>query len=191
MGDLVRLNFFDPRNWNPNLFIPDFHFQSVAHIPPELLDELGIQGILLDVDNTLGGYHCLEVHPSIDPYLKRLCEGRKVALLSNTNEKRRATLADHFGIEVVPTAYKKPDREAFLDALKCLGTSGRQTVMIGDRRYTDISGARKTNIVSILVDPFDLHSEPLHLRFGRALESSVLRGYSACYTRLPGIRLPF
>ena len=60
-----------------------------------------------------------------------------------------------------------------------MGTDRDTTVFVGDQLFTDIWGARRTGIYSILVNPIDPHEE-IQIVFKRYLERIVLHFYKKC-----------
>lgn len=116
-----------------------------------------------DVDTT-----DFEIVDGVREVLKELGERYKLAIVSNTftwgDEEvtrvlRRADLAKHFDAIVtsVSAGSSKPDNGIFLKALGLLGAAPEESVMIGDRIETDISGANILGITSILFRWTDRH----------------------------------
>ena len=42
------------------LFVPDYYFDTVYEVTPDLLKKYGIKGLILDIDNTLVPYEIPE-----------------------------------------------------------------------------------------------------------------------------------
>lgn len=61
-------------------------------------------------------------------------------------------------------------------AMEVMGTGRENTLFIGDQLFTDVWGARRTGLYSILTKPMDPHEE-IQIVFKRYLEAVVLRAY--------------
>jgi len=97
------------------------------------------------------------VREALETFRKRY----KLAIVSNTftwgdeevtKALQRANLAKYFDAIVtsVSAGSSKPENDIFLKALRLLNTAPEESVMIGDRIDTDISGANMLGIISIL-----------------------------------------
>ena len=127
---------------------------GVTEIQIAELKEQGIEGILLDLDNTLTGWQSSEVPQPIIDWLAALKEaGFKLCLLSNTRHgERLVQLSKDLDIGYVRRAFK-PRKKGFLNAMKELGTEPSKTIMIGDQMFTDIIGGNRVGIYTIMVKP--------------------------------------
>ena len=70
----------------------------------------------------------------------------------------------------------KPSVRSYLKAMELLGTDKTTTVFIGDQIFTDIYGARRAGIRSILVKPIHPREE-IQIVLKRYLEKIVLYFY--------------
>lgn len=168
---LEFVNFF-PRYLQPDYEVPG----TLAALDVSHLQNEGIRAVLLDVDNTLCEYHGVALDPAVRHTVAVLrgC-GFKIAILSNTTPERRAQLSGYFSLPVVDTEARKPEPEAFQDALQFLGSTPADTAMVGDRLLTDIAGANRAGLYSVRVQP--LGYQPLSLRIPALLETFLLRLY--------------
>ncbi len=158
-------------------FYPDEYLDSAYDIDYEMLFEEGIRGIVFDIDNTL----VMHDHPPDDRSVKLLGEldkiGFKVLFLSNNKEGRVKSFRD----DSLPSAeylYKagKPKRSGYLKAMEMMGTDKDTTVFIGDQLFTDLWGAKRSGMRSILVKPIDPREE-IQIILKRILEKAVLSSY--------------
>ena len=141
-----------------------------------------IKAILFDLGDTLvseesvGDEHMpnaeLEKVPHADAVLKRLRGKYKLAVVTNTstsNENdiklvlRKVGLEDYFDAVVtsVDVGHEKPDREIFCEVLARLRVKPTEAVMIGNRIKTDILGANRLGIVSVLFKWNDRYPEEI------------------------------
>ena len=71
------------------LFIPDIKLERVTDITPQLLEKFGIEGLILDVDNTLSTHHGQILTDGLPEWLTYMKEsGIKLTVLSNSKKKR-------------------------------------------------------------------------------------------------------
>ena len=154
---------------------PKMETESIAYLDVKRLHELGIRGVILDVDNTMTRFHGTSVDEAVTQNLERIKSGFATCIISNSTTERRRKLEDYFGLPVVQSSVKKPNSEPFYEALKLLGTDASETCMIGDRLLTDIAGANRAKIYSIKVPALHLLSEPPTIWMARTFEQLMLR----------------
>lgn len=152
---------------------PTYIFDSVDKIPFDVLDKHNIKGVIFDVDNTLTDHHNIldEVKREWINEAKR--RGIKICILSNTyDQKKVKLLMNEFDINGLNLAMK-PLLKGYVYALNLLGLKKEEVCMIGDQIFTDIFGANRFGIMSILVKPFD-KLEPFWVKIKRPLENLII-----------------
>lgn len=156
------------------IFCPRIFTTSVTDIQLELLKELGIKGILFDLDNTIVSRDSNQFPPEVFDYLIKLREhGFKLGIVSNNGRRRVTAIA---GLLKIPAVHRaaKPWAKPFRRALKMLGTSASETALVGDQIFTDILGGNLAGLHTILVVPLE-GSDFLGSRLiSRPLEKLVL-----------------
>ena len=77
-----------------------------------------------------------------------------------------------------PYVYKagKPKRGGYLAGMERMGTTLESTLFVGDQLFTDVWGANRTGLYSILVKPID-PKEEIQIVLKRYLEKVVLFFY--------------
>lgn len=154
---------------------PDIQVESVADVTPALLDEFGVRGVLVDLDDTLIASNAEALSSAAAAWLGSLrAAGIKVAILSNGERKRVHRLAERFGLPAFAMV-GKPFGFAFRRGLAALGTPPEATAMVGDQLFTDVLGANCAGLTSILVRPLT-PGRLLHTRAARLLEKRILTG---------------
>lgn len=139
-------------------FFPDCYMEKKEDIPIESYYEMGYRGILFDIDNTLVP-HDEPVDDAARIFIQRLkALGFSVCLISNNDEERVKTFADPLEVQYVYKAWK-PGKKGYLEGMDVLGTDLSNTIFVGDQIFTDIWGARRTGIYSILLDPINPKEE--------------------------------
>jgi len=134
---------------------PDLYVDNLWDVPLNRLQQAGIQGILLDLDNTLTRWNGMQVSPEALSWVKLALEqGFRLCLLSNNSAPRILPVATELGIPFVAKA-GKPRRRAFHQGIKVLELPREQVAAIGDQLFTDVLGGNRTGIYTILVTPLD------------------------------------
>lgn len=156
-------------------FFPDEYVDSAYGIPYEELYQRGYRGIIFDVDNTLVPHGAPADARSIGLFERLRAMGFSTCILSNNKEPRVAPFA---GQVKSPYIFKagKPSVKGYGQAMEVMGTERENTLFIGDQLFTDVWGARRTGLYSILTKPMDPHEE-IQIVFKRYLEAVVLRAY--------------
>ena len=156
-------------------FFPDRYVASTYVIDFEKLYKNGIRGLIFDIDNTLVPNGAPADERAIRLF-KRLKEiGFSCCLISNNQEKRVRTFNEPIQVDYVYNAHK-PSTKNYKKAMEIMGTDVSDTVFIGDQLFTDVWGAKRTGIPSILVRP--IHpKEEIQIVLKRYLENIVLHFY--------------
>jgi HAD superfamily phosphatase (TIGR01668 family) len=154
---------------------PTLRVHSVAEISPELLRRHGIEGVMIDLDDTLVAAKAERLEPRFKTWLNTLKgAGFAILLLSNGSPERVRRWAHELGLDAFALV-GKPWPWAFRKGLRQLGTAPHRTAMIGDQLFTDVLGANWAGLMSILVTPLSVGALP-HTRALRHLERLILGG---------------
>ena len=156
-------------------FYPDEEAGSVYDIDFNALYSAGYRGIIFDIDNTLVP-HGADATPKAEELFRNLYEtGFKTCLLSNNKEERVARFNKNIDSFYIFKA-NKPSRKGYFDAMKLMGTDPASTLFVGDQLFTDVWGAKRAGIHSILTKP--IHpKEEIQIVLKRKLERIVLYFY--------------
>lgn len=150
--------------------VPRQSVHTIYDIDANHLWDFGVRGIITDLDNTLVGARDPHATPELIEWLNRLQKmGFKVVIVSNNNHGRVSAFAEPLGIPFIHRA-KKPWNISFHKAMKLLGTSARQTAVIGDQMLTDVLGGNRMGLYTILVQPIAIHDEGFFTRINRRIE---------------------
>lgn len=156
-------------------FYPDEYLESTYSIDFQQLYNEGYRGILFDIDNTLvpHGVKADERSKNLMKKLKGM--GFRICLISNNQKERVTTFNDDVKVNFIYDAHK-PSRRGYIKAMKTLKTDTTNTVFVGDQLFTDVYGAKRTGLRTILVKP--IHpKEEIQIVFKRYLEKVVLYFY--------------
>jgi len=122
-------------------------------------------GDTLIVEEDIGGRHIWESElrkiPHVDEVLRELKQRYKLGIITNTVTSRerhvrmalrRIGLEQYFDIVLtsVDIGCNKPDEKIFLQALEALKVRPEEAVMVGNRISTDILGANKVGMKTVL-----------------------------------------
>lgn len=153
---------------------PDIHVPSVTDISLQALKQRGFTTLIFDLDNTLLGWKAHDISKDILSWLEQArALGYKMVLLSNSLQRRVNRLSEVIGIPAIPHAWK-PRRSVFREALRLAGSNPEETIVIGDQLFTDVLGAKRSNLFTILVIPID-RKEFFVTRLVRIPEKILLR----------------
>lgn len=154
------------------LLRPDLYASSLCQIDLSRLAAAGIKGIVFDIDNTVVRWGSQDVSDVVFEWLgDAKAQGFRMCVLSN-NLKRR--IEDVSRILGIPAARGlKPTKSAFRSALALLGTTPRETAVVGDQLFTDVLGGNLVGLYTVLVKPMS-DAEFITTRVVRRLEKVVL-----------------
>lgn len=139
-----------------------------------MLASLGVTAVLVDLDDTLIASNSDVPAAGSLEWLAGICAaGLAVVILSNGHRDRVARLAELAGVPGIALA-GKPFARAFRRARALLNdVDPATTAMVGDQLFTDVVGAKRAGMVTILVRPLTKGKLP-HTRIARRLERMLL-----------------
>lgn len=156
-------------------FYPSEIQDSTYAIPFKEWRKRGYKGVIFDIDNTLVPHGVAADERSIALFQELKSLGFSTMLLSNNKEPRVKSFA---GQVESPYIYKagKPALKNYYKAMEAMGTNPETTLFVGDQLFTDVWGAKRAGIYSILVKP--IHpKEEIQIVLKRYLEKIVLFFY--------------
>ncbi len=156
-------------------FYPNEYLDSAYQIDFDCLFQEGYRGIIFDVDNTLvpHGAPADDRAKKLFNHLKKL--GYQCCLLSNNKEPRVKIFNDEVQVQYIFKA-RKPKISGYERAMELMGTNKENTLFVGDQIFTDVYGANRAGIRTILTKP--IHpKEEIQIVLKRYLEKIVLFFY--------------
>lgn len=142
--------------------VPSRVTNSIFDLTPEELRDAGIRLVLADLDNTLVSYE--EHLPS--PALRRWKASLEVAgirlfVISNSRKNHRCPdFCAALSVSCIRHA-GKPGIAGFRRALEEAGVPPQAAIMVGDQIFTDIWGANRAGVHSVLIKPIAIGKNPL------------------------------
>ncbi len=161
-----------------DVFRPDQVVHGVTSIDLDALAERGIEGLLIDVDNTLIAHGVGELTPERLDWAERAVERFRVCLVSNSMTGRRMRrLANTLGIPGLAVWHwdRKPFTGGVRRAMRLIGSTPRTTAMIGDQVMTDILAGNRAGLHTIWVQKI-AEAESIFTRIlHRPLEGRIVK----------------
>ncbi len=159
------MKFLYPKEW----------FRSAYDVDYGDMRNNGYEGIIFDIDNTLV-FHGAPANEEAILLFERLHSmGYKTCLISNNGKERVEPFAKQVGSTYIAKA-GKPSVKSYLKAMKRMKTARENTFFVGDQLFTDIWGANRSGVYSVLVNPLD-SKEEIQIVLKRYLEKLVLYFY--------------
>lgn len=132
-------------------FMPAARTKTVFDLPYQSLYQTGFKGLIFDIDQTLVMHGAPVTDQIIELFQKLEKLGFQLFLLSNNTEERIAEFNQDLAVPFIPLS-DKPHPKNFLKALEIMNLAPSETLMIGDQLFTDVLGASRANISTILVN---------------------------------------
>lgn len=156
-------------------FFPTMEAESPFVLPYAEWVQQGKKGIIFDIDNTLV-LHDAEANIDSVVLFKQLRRlGLKTCLLSNNHQPRVERFQKRVGGFAVWDGHK-PSATGYEKALQLMQIRKEQAVFVGDQLFTDILGANRSGITSVLVRPRGPEIY-FHIKCKRLLERIVRLAY--------------
>lgn len=140
-------------NWELHLQ-PDLVLDgSIIQLTPEILQQHNIQGLVLDVDETLVPIREKTVSPEVLEWIVEIRQTTKLWLVSNNiSQARIAAIAESLQVPYLFSA-RKPSRRKVRQALEQMQLPQERVAMVGDRLFTDVLVGNRLGMFSVLVEP--------------------------------------
>lgn len=154
---------------------PDAWVTSLADIRYDELYARGYRVAAFDIDNTLVRHNAPPDLKTQELFRNLWEMGYAIWLISNNQEPRVKSFADSSGVSYICKA-GKPSARGYLQACREAGADPAEMVFAGDQIFTDIWGARRAGVYSVLVNPI-CPSEEIQIFLKRVPEWLVLARY--------------
>lgn len=158
-----------------NLY-PKAYFNNIREIDIEFLKNNKIKGIILDVDNTLINYY-KQFEKGTEQWINIMKQhGIKLFIVSNSNKVNKVkNVSEKLELPYIYFA-KKPLKSGFLKAQKEMKLKNENIAAVGDQIFTDIIGANRCKMFSILVKPIE-EKDILITKIKRPIENIIIKKY--------------
>lgn len=158
LDELIADKILDLLHYVLSKFIkPDITLGKVNELNTNVIDQLkqqyGIEGIILDVDETLRKE--MKDIPKCNKEWIESLEGKlKVIIVSNGKDRKIEQYFKEIGIDYIGFAHK-PLKKNLLKACEKMNLSPDKVMIIGDSLFDDVYGGKRNNIKTALVKDVD------------------------------------
>ncbi|NET32475.1 MAG: YqeG family HAD IIIA-type phosphatase [Cyanothece sp. SIO1E1] len=162
----------------PDLVLSD----SVLSLTPDIIQRHQLQGLVLDVDETLVPIHAVQATLELQQWLEGLKPLVSLWLVSNNlNSNRIGRIAQALNVPYI-TGAGKPSRRKLRQAVLAMDLPVGQIAMVGDRLFTDVLAGNRLGMFTILVEPM---VDPM-----RTPKRYTLRSMEVWLSQRLGVSLP-
>lgn len=134
-------------------FLPDKYQKSIYTIDYVSLKNAGIKLIIFDLDNTIAPISASNPSKKLKDLIEEVKKlGMKPIIMSNSGKSRVEPFKDELYVD---SAYHsaKPLKRKYKRILELYDVKPSEVAAIGDQLLTDVFGANRMGITSILVNP--------------------------------------
>lgn len=151
---------------------------SVLSLTPEIIQEYGLKGLVLDVDETLVPFRSATASKELREWVDQIRPHATLWLVSNNlNETRIGGIARSLNLPYYLGA-AKPSRRKLREALKAMNLPEDKVGMVGDRLFTDVLAGNRLGMFTILVEPI--------VNPGDSLRSHPIRNFEVWISEILG-----
>ncbi|MBR7142706.1 MAG: YqeG family HAD IIIA-type phosphatase [Clostridia bacterium] len=152
---------------------PRYRVSHYTRLTAEALQRMGAKALVCDIDNTLAAHDVGTADSTVCAWLESLHQaGIPVAVVSNNGPQRVELFNASLGLPCLPKA-GKPKPRAYLNACRLLNSDPATTAFLGDQLFTDMAGANRAGLISVLTEPLPF-PEPFFIRLKRKAEAPFL-----------------
>ena len=132
-----------------------------------------IDTILFDLDNTLITVNVDVPTKKVKELFSVLEKDFKIIIISNSGKKRLIPFKEWLNVDVAASSHK-PFKKKYLKIMEIYKLKYHEIAAIGDQLLTDINGANRVGITSILINPIGDY-EKFCTKINRFLEGFIYR----------------
>ncbi|MDJ0554602.1 MAG: YqeG family HAD IIIA-type phosphatase [Microcoleaceae cyanobacterium MO_207.B10] len=134
--------------------------KTILSLTSEIIQQNNIQGLVLDVDETLVPISDSQASPELTVWVEKIKSVASLWLVSNNiSQYRIGSIAESLNIPYIAGA-AKPSRRQLKKAVDQMNLPVERVAMVGDRLFTDVLAGNRLGMFTILVEPiFNMGSE--------------------------------
>ena len=138
-------------------FVPDIYQKSIYYINYDKLYKKGIRCIIFDLDNTLTPSHVNKPTKRLKRLIGELKDiGFKIIIVSNSPKYKIEPFKNELCVDACAFSLK-PSKNKYIRIMDKFKYKNTEVAAVGDQLLTDICGANKLDLTSILVNPLSSH----------------------------------
>lgn len=154
IDDIVVEKIYDLINVGLSKIIkPDITIDKITQLDEnsikELKEEYDIEGIILDVDETIRK-DMKDIPKCNKEWIEKVSNQIKISIVSNGMDKNLRKFFQEQGIDYIEVAHK-PLKKNFIKACENMDVNPEKVLVIGDRVFSDILGGKRNNMKTVLV----------------------------------------
>ena len=161
----------------PDLVLGD----TILSLTPALLKQYQLEGLVLDVDDTLVPIGTTRATAQLQGQIAELRDLAPIWLVSNNiSETRIGAIAKSLDLPYLHFA-AKPFRRKLRKAVTAMDLPPERVGMVGDRLFTDVLAGNRLGMFTILVEPM--------VNPGEIVRNSVVRAFEVWFSQALGASL--
>jgi uncharacterized protein len=155
----------------PNLVLGS----SVLDLTPEILALYQIEGLILDIDDTIVPIGSDIAEPELTLWIETTRQIVPLWLVTNNpNRVRIGAIADSLSLPYFLGA-AKPSRKKLRQAVEAMKIEPARVAMVGDRVFTDVLAGNRLGVFTILIEPIVSADSTLGFNLLRSVEFTIAR----------------
>ena len=154
---------------------------TIFDLTPQMLRENDIEGLILDVDETLVPFKTKKASVKLQHWIAEIRQTTPIWLVSNNiSHARIGNIAKSVDLPFIAAA-RKPSRRKLREAAEAMNLPIEKVGMVGDRLFTDVLAGNRLGMFTVLVEPM---IDPLV-----AVRSHPIRNFEIWLSTLLGVSL--
>lgn len=155
---------------------------SILSLTPDIVSKYNLQGLVLDVDETLVPLYATEASAPLQDWVKEIRQATVLWLVSNNlSQNRIGRIAQSLNLPYISGA-RKPSRRKLRQAVDQMNLPVEQVGMVGDRLFTDVLAGNRLGMFTILVEPMLDPGEEVRISPVRSFEVWLSQALGASLT---------
>ena len=154
---------------------------TIFDLTPQLLQQHDIEGLILDVDETLVPFKQQHTSHELQQWIAEIRSNIPIWLVSNNiSHSRIGNIAKSVDLPFIASA-RKPSRRKLQQAATAMKLPVSRVAMVGDRLFTDVLAGNRLGMFTILVEPM--------IDSLTAVRSHPIRDFEIWLSQLCGVSL--
>lgn len=157
--------------------MPDIYQKSIYKIDYKKLKKSGIKCILFDLDNTIAPVSVSVPNKKMKDLIEEVKDmGFKIIIMSNSPKSRLEPFKEILNVDCSASSMK-PLSKKYKKIMKIYNFKDIEIAAVGDQILTDIYGANRLGITTILVNPLSTN-DFVFTKFNRMIEKYIFKKLS-------------